>query len=51
MDCHIAFLHDALDAVDVLLRSALADVDADVMVFAVDDFVEVSLDVLPLTRP
>ena len=48
---HAAFLHDAFDAVDVLLRSALADVDADVMVFAVDDFVEVSLDVLPLTCP
>ena len=48
---HVAFLHDALDAVDVLLRSALADVDADMMVFAVDCLLQMDADVLPLTSP
>ena len=48
---HVTFLHDALDAVDVLLRSALADVDADVMVLAVDGFLQMDADVLPLVCP
>ena len=48
---YAALLHNALDAVDVLLRNALADVDADAVVAADSHFLQVDADVVHVPLP
>ena len=48
---YAALLHNAFDAVDVLLRDALADVDADAVVVADSHFLQVDADVIHVPLP
>ena len=48
---YAALLHNAFDAVDVLLRNTFADVDADAVVVANSDFLQMDADVVHVPLP
>jgi hypothetical protein len=48
---HTAFVHDALEAINVFLRSALADVDANMVVLANGYFLQFFADVTSVPLP